>query len=83
MRPTTSIEIDFPISAILKLKGCFQIIFVDQGEKHIHSYEQFIKMRNYKKMTIQEADTSSENVGDSSGSSPPVFNGTYGDAKNP
>ena len=34
-------------------------------------------------MTIQEADTFSETVGGFSGSSLPVSNSTYGDAKNP
>jgi len=34
-------------------------------------------------MTIQGADTASKTVGGFSGSSPPVSNGTYGEAKNP
>jgi hypothetical protein len=51
-------------------------------KKHIQSYEKFIEIRNDKQMTIQEAGTS-ETVSGSSGSSSPVSNGTYGDAKNP
>lgn len=53
----TSVETDFPISAILKLRGWFQIFFFDQEEKQIHSYEKFTKIRNDKQMTIQEIDT--------------------------
>ena len=68
---------------MLKLRRGFQIIFFDQEEKHIHSYEKFIKIRNDKQMTIQGADTASKTVGGFSGSSPPVSNGTYGEAKNP
>jgi len=68
---------------MLKLRRGFQIIFFDQEEKHIHSYEKFIKIRNDKQMTIQGADTASKTVGGFSGSSPPVSSSIGGDVRVP